>query len=75
MRIAGNRSKRTRLIQRGKYVVEIEVEMVTPIDDPDELCYESETVAFLKEVADRAERGDLSWLQRHGKVFELIEAT
>jgi len=74
MRIAGNRSKRTRLIQRGKYVVEVEVEMVTPIDDPDEQCYESETVAFLKEVADRAERGDLSWLQRHGKVFELIEA-
>jgi hypothetical protein len=44
MRIAGERIKRTKLIQTDKYVVAVEVEMVVPIDDPTEPCYESETV-------------------------------
>ena len=48
MRIPGERIKRTRLIQSDKYVVEVEVEMVVPVDAPSEPCYESETVQLLQ---------------------------
>jgi hypothetical protein len=75
MRIAGKRIKRTRLIRTDKYVVAVEVEMVVPADDPNEPCYESETVRFLKEVKERAERDELSWLTQHGKVFAAIDAS
>ncbi len=69
MKIPGNRVKRQRLIQTEKYVVAVEVEMVYPEDDPSEPCYESETIILLREVKQRAEQGDLAWLQRHGKVY------
>jgi hypothetical protein len=72
MRIAGERIKRTRLIQTDKYVVAVDVEMVIPPDDPSEPCYESETVQYLREVKARAERGDLAWLAQNGKVYEAI---
>jgi hypothetical protein len=52
--------------------VAVEVEMVIPPDDPTEPCYEAETVQLLREVAERAERGDMVWLQQHGQVYELI---
>jgi hypothetical protein len=74
MRIAGERIKRTRLIQTDKYVVAIEVEMVIPPDDPSEPCYESETVMLLREVKDRAQRGDVQWLKKHGKVYAALGA-
>ena len=73
MRIPGKRLKRTRLIQGGRYVVAVEVEMVVPPDDPSEPCYEAETVEFLKEVAQRAEQDDKQWLLQRGKVYEAIE--
>ena len=59
MRIPGERIKRTRLIQTDKFVVAVEVDMVIPVDDPSEPCYESETVQLLRDVKDRAERGDV----------------
>jgi len=74
MRISGPRVKRTRLIQTEKYVVAVEVEMVIPADDPSEPCYESETVQFLREVKERAERGDLTWLIQKGKVYAAVGA-
>jgi hypothetical protein len=74
MRVAGERLKRTRLVQSEKYVVAVEVEMVIPIDDPSEPCYESETVQLLKEVKARADRGDIAWLKQHGKVYALVGA-
>jgi hypothetical protein len=74
MRIAGERFKRTRLIQTEKYVVAVEVEMVIPADDPSEPCYESETVQFLREVKERAEQGDVAWLTQRGKVYAAVEA-
>jgi hypothetical protein len=74
MQIPGERIKRTRLVQTEKYVVAVEVEMVYPIDDPNEPCYEAETVAFLREVQQRAERDDLAWLQSKGKVYAAISA-
>ena len=62
MRITGKRIKRTRLIQTEKYVVAVEVELVIPVDDPSEPCYESETVQLLREIREHAERGDVAVL-------------
>jgi hypothetical protein len=74
MRIPGERVKRTRLIQTDNYVVAVEVELVIPVDDPSEPCYESETVKFLREVRERAQRGDVAWLKQHGKVYAAVDA-
>jgi hypothetical protein len=74
MRIAGERIKKTRLIQTDKYVVAVDVEMVIPIDDPSEPCYEAETVEYLREVKERAERGDVAWLAQNGKVYAAVES-
>jgi hypothetical protein len=74
MRIPGERIRRTRLIQTEKFVVAVEVEMVVPIDDPSEPCYESETVQLLREVKEHAECGDIAWLTKIGKVYAALEA-
>ena len=72
MRIPGERVKRTRLIQTDKYVVAVDIEMVIPADDPSEPCLESETVEYLREVKERAERGDVGWLSQKGKVYTAV---
>jgi hypothetical protein len=74
MRIPGQRIKRTRLVQSDRYVVAVEVEMVVPVDDPSEPCYEAETVNLLREVKERADAGDLAWLPDRGKVYEAVGA-
>ena len=73
MRIPGHRIKRTRLIQTDKYVVAVEVEMVIPVDDPSEPCYEAETVQLLREIKEHAERDDVAWLSMRGKVYAALE--
>ena len=74
MRIPGKRISRVRWIHTDRYVVAIDVEMVIPLDDPSEPCYESETVQLLREVEDRARLGDVDWLRQHGKVYEAVDA-
>lgn len=74
MRVAGERIKRTRLIQTEKYVVAVEVEMVIPVDDPSEPCYEAETIQLLREVKERAEQEDVAWLMQKGKVYAAVSA-
>lgn len=74
MRITGPRIKRTRLIQSEKYVVAVEVEMVIPVDDQSEPCYEAETVQLMRQVKEHADRGDVAWLTKHGKVYAAVEA-
>lgn len=74
MPIPGKRIKRTRLIQSEQYVVAIDVEMVVPFDDPSEPCYEADTVQFLREIKERAERGDVAWLRQKGKVYAALGA-
>jgi len=74
MHIPGQRVKRTRLIQTPRYVIALEVELVIPPDDPSEPCYETETVELLKEAKQRAEAGDLAWLQQHGRVYAAVDA-
>ena len=73
MRIPGERIKRTRLIQTDKFVVAVEVEMIIPDDDPSEPCYESETVQLLRDIKERAEQEDLTWLSKKGKVYAAME--
>ncbi|MFG0335761.1 MAG: hypothetical protein ACF8TS_20570 [Maioricimonas sp. JB049] len=73
-RMGGKRLTRTRFIQTDKYVVAVDVEMVVPVEDPSEPCYEAETVRFLKQVQEYAEADDLDWLRRHGKVYQAIGA-
>jgi hypothetical protein len=74
MQIPGKSFKRTRLIQSEKYVVAVEVEMVFPVEDPSEPCYESETVQLLKEIKEHADQEDVDWLSKRGKVYAAIEA-
>ena len=59
MKVKGKRTRRTRLIQEGRYVVALEVEMVFPADDPTEPCYEAETVELVREV--QARSAEVSW--------------
>jgi hypothetical protein len=65
---------RTRLIQTEKYVVAVEVEMVVPVDDPSEPCYESETIQLLREIKGHAEQGAVAWLIQNGKVYAAVDA-
>jgi hypothetical protein len=68
------REHRKRWIQRGRYAVEVEVEVVWPADDPSEPCLEPPTVRFLDEVARRAEQGDVAYLRSVGRVYEAVVA-
>ena len=68
----GRRERRKRWIQRGRFAVEVDVEVVFPEDDPAEACLEPATVRQLDEIARRAEAGDLLYLQSVGRVFEAV---
>ena len=73
MRIPGKRVHRIRLVRTPRFVVAVEVEAVVPDEDPSEACFESETVRLLRDVQKHAEREDVRWLQRRGKVYRAIE--
>jgi hypothetical protein len=75
MRVRGRRVKERQLIERGRLVVAVDVDLVYPEFDPDSPCYESETIEFLREVAERAETADVAWLSSHGTVFELMDTS
>lgn len=66
------REKRKRWVQRGRYAVELEVEVIYPSDDPSEACLEPATAKFIDDVAHRAEQGDVDFLRTVGRVFETI---
>ena len=66
------REKRKRWVQRGRYAVEVEVDVVYPTESPAEPCLEPATVRWLDEVARHAEAGDLEFLQNAGRVFQAV---
>jgi hypothetical protein len=66
------RERRKRWVQRGQFAVEVEVEVVYPVDAPTEACLEPATVRWWDEVARRAEAGDLRYLQQAGRVFQAV---
>ena len=59
-------------MQTDRYVVAVDVELVIPPDDPEEPCFEAETIELLRQVKEHAERGDTIWLMRHGTVYEAL---
>ncbi len=66
------REKRKRWVRRGRYAVEVEVDVVYPAGDPSEPCLEPATVRWLDEVARRAEKGDVAYLKSVGEVFRAV---
>jgi hypothetical protein len=66
------REKRKRWVRRGRYAVEVEVDVVYPAGDCSEPCLEPSTVRLLDEVARRAEKGDLAYLRSVGEVFRSV---
>ena len=66
------REKRKRWVRRGKYAVEVEVEVVYPLGDPSEACLEPATVRRLDEIARRAAKGDVDYLKSVGRVFRAV---
>ena len=72
MTMSERREKRKRWVQRGDYAVEVEVEVVYPEDDPSEACLEPATIRWLDEVALHAEKGDVAFLRRAGRVFQAV---
>ena len=72
--MADRREMRKRWVQRGRYAVEVEVEVevVYPEDDPSEACLEPATVRWLDEVARKAEEGDVEYLQEAGRLFQAV---
>jgi hypothetical protein len=73
MKIEGKRLKRTRYVHTDRYVVAVDVEMVVPDEDPSEPCYEAETIAYLKQIEDRANAGEVDWLKTQGRVYESLD--
>lgn len=68
------REKRKRWVQRGRYAVEVEVEVIYPAEAPSEACLEPATVRWLDEIALRAEKDDIAFLRQVGRVFEAVAA-
>jgi hypothetical protein len=66
------RERRKRWVQRGKYAIEVEVEVVYPEEDSSEPCLEPATVRWLDEIAQRAEKGDVEFLSKVGRLFEAV---
>ena len=66
------REKRKRWVRRGRYAVEVEVDVVYPAGDSSEPCLEPATVRWLDEVARRAEKGDVAYLKSVGEVFRAV---
>ena len=67
-------AKRKRWVQRGKYAVQVEVDVLYPADDCSGPCLDPKTVKWLDRVAKKAEEGDLAFLKKAGRVFELVSA-
>ena len=72
--MADKHEKRIRWVQRGDFAVEVEVDVVYPQDAPQKTCLEPQTIRLLDAIAHRAERGDLAYLRRVGRVFQAIPA-
>lgn len=66
--------KKMTTVRRGKYLVEVLIDVSYSPDDPDEPIIDAATARHLDEVARRALAGDVAWLKQHGKVYELVEA-
>ncbi|MBI4581272.1 MAG: hypothetical protein HY718_16335 [Planctomycetes bacterium] len=68
------REKKVTSVRRGRYLVEVPIEVTYSPEAPDEPILSPDTARLLDEVGRRAATGDVAWLKQHGKVYELVEA-
>jgi len=69
MLLQGKRIRIERWIHATRCVVRVDVEAVIPDGDPSEPCMEPETIRFLDEIQDKADRGLIDELVRVGDVY------
>jgi hypothetical protein len=69
MVLDGKRIKVEQWIHASSCVVRVEVEAIIPDADPSEPCLEPETLRFLDEVQDKANRGLINELFQIGDVY------
>ncbi len=61
-------------IRRGRYLVEVPIQVSYSPDAPEDPIIDSKTAQLLDEIARHAATGDAAWLKQYGKVYELVEA-
>jgi hypothetical protein len=69
----GRCEKKVTTVRRGRYLVEVAIDVMYSPEVPDEPIIAPETARLLDEIARRAAAGDVAWLKQHGKVYELVE--
>ena len=69
MALHGKRTKIERWIHAAPCVMRVEVDAVIPDADPSEPCLEPQTLRFLDDVQDKANRGLINELSRIGDVY------
>ncbi len=74
MAAASRTGRKLTTIRRGRYLVEVEIEVTFSPEQPDEPIISAQTARLLDEIAQHAARADVPWLKQHGKVYELVEA-
>jgi hypothetical protein len=74
MTMPDRRTTMTQWIERGRYVVGVDVEVVYMDEDPGDPVIEPATVKRLAEIARRAEAGDVEYLKSVGRVYESVQA-
>jgi len=67
------RENKITTIRRGRYLVEVPIEVTYSPDAPDEPIIDSKTARLLDEIARHAAAADIPWLKQHGKVYELVD--
>ena len=69
MALQGKRTKIERWIHASPCVVRVEVEAIIPDADPSEPCLEPQTIRFLDELQNKANRGLIAELAKVGDVY------
>ena len=68
----GRRKKVVEWVHGGSYAVRVEVPVFYPPGNPNEPCLEPATARWLDEIARKAREGDLSFLRKAGKVYQMV---
>jgi hypothetical protein len=69
MALQGKRTRIERWIHAEQCVVRVEVDAIVPDADPSEPCLEPQTIRFLDELQNKADRGLIDELAQVGDVY------
>jgi hypothetical protein len=69
MILPGKRIRVERWIHAARCVVRVEVDAVIPDADPSEPCLEPETIRYMDELQEKADRGLIDELAKVGDVY------